>query len=374
MAYARKYDRAFLITIVFLVLFGFFELSSASLGLTARGDKNSYIILFKQMAIGGAGFFLFFLCSKIPYKKWKTFAIPIFIASFLLTLLVLENKFGLSSSHGGAKRWLNIGPFTLQPSEFLKLAFVIYLSSWLSRRQNEIGSFKTGVLPFLVMAGFVSAALILQPDFGTLGIILITAAILFFLAGAKWKHMALIFVLGPALVIGLAYGSSHFSCLKDFSHLKKRIDIFLNPSKDTQDSGYQLYQMKTAIGSGGIFGKGFGDGTSKFNFLPEPIGDSIFAVIGEEFGFIGTLFLSGLFVFLFLKCIRISIRAPDSFGRLLAAGLGIIIVIQAFINMYASVGLIPLTGVPLTFISQGGSALIFNLAEAGIIFNISNNC
>ncbi|MCF7835868.1 MAG: putative lipid II flippase FtsW [Candidatus Marinimicrobia bacterium] len=361
MAIRKKYDMFFLSIVLALLFSGFFILSSASLGLAARADKNSYFPLIKQLILGGGvGLVLFSLISRIPYQKWKKISFPLFLFSFFLTLLVLEPHLGFE--HARARRWLSLGSFTFQPSELLKFSFVIYLSYWLSQKRQEIASIKTGLLPFLVIVGFVGVALIAQPDLGTFGVISITALLLFLLAGGKFWQTGVVVLIG---LVSLAILVS----VNDYQ--KERVLVFFDNSYDIRGSGYQANQAKIALGSGGMFGQGFGEGLSKFNYLPEPIGDSIFAVIGEEFGFVGTTFVVFLFVLFLFKSMIIAIKARDVFGRLLVSGIAILITVQSFVNMYALVGLVPLTGLPLIFISQGGSALIFALVGAGIILNVS---
>ncbi|PIS13545.1 MAG: stage V sporulation protein E [Candidatus Tagabacteria bacterium CG09_land_8_20_14_0_10_41_14] len=357
----KKHDKIFLGIVLTLIIFGFLALSSASLGLAARENNNSYTSFLKQIILGGgAGILLFFITSRIPYQKWKTISLPLFLLSICITLLVFEPHIGIT--HGGAQRWLSLGIATFQPAELLKISFVLYLSSWLSKRGKEISSFKTGVVPFLIIMGLAAAALIAQPDMGTMGVIYLTGICLFVLAGAQYRKAALISLVGVFILAGLIFFKPY---------LIPRINVFFDASYDLQGAGYQLNQSKIALGSGGLLGRGFGKGLSKFNYLPEPTGDSIFAVIGEEFGFIGTSLLIVLFLIFFYRALRISTRAPNMFGRLASAGIAIIIVIQSFINMYAVVGLIPLTGLPLIFISQGGSALALTLGGIGIIYNIS---
>lgn len=360
---AKKSDVVFLTITIILLLAGFFILASASLGMAAKTDKNAYYPLLKQIIIGGAGGFILLLAtSRIHYKNWRKWALFLFIFSFLLTLLVLVPKIGFW--HGGAKRWLSLGQFSFQPSELLKFSFVVYLSSWLAKRKNEIGSFRSGLLPFLIIAGFAAIALVLQPDIGTLGVMCLTGAILFFLAGGKFTQIGVVILAGLAILAILV-------SVKPY--MRSRVLVFMNNSFDTQGAGYQLNQAKIALGSGGIFGRGFGQGLSKFNNLPEPMGDSIFAIVGEEFGFLGTVSLVFLFVIFLYRAMVIASSVPDNFGRLLVSGIAILIVLQAFINMYAIVGLVPLTGLPLIFISQGGSALAIAMAEIGVILNISKS-
>ncbi len=346
-----------------MVLFGFFMLASAFLGPAAKKAETFYSSLIRQILIGvlGGGFFLF-VFSRIPYHYWRKISLPFFLATFFLTIMVFTP---LGFEHGGARRWLALGPFTFQPSELLKFGFLIYLSSWLTSRKEEVSSFKFGLFPFLIIVGFVGALLIMEPNISTLLVIGFTAVLLFYIAGGRFKQMAAAFLIGVGLLfIVIQVGGQ-------FSYLKERIMVFMDPSRDLQDSGYQLQQSKIALGSGGIFGKGFGMSVQKFNYLPEPTGDSIFAIIGEEFGFMGTAGLIALFLFFLYRGLKVSSAAPDNFGRLLGSGIVIMVVFQSFLNMAAMVGIFPLTGLPLLFISQGGSALAITLAEVGVLLNIS---
>ncbi|MBI4692210.1 MAG: putative lipid II flippase FtsW [Candidatus Terrybacteria bacterium] len=356
-----RYDKVFLGTVCLLVLTGIFILASASMGLLTREGADFSKTLFRQIILGViGGFILLFIAIRIPYKNWRKFALPFFIFSFLLTLLVFIPHIGFDS--GGAKRWIKLGPIFFQPSEILKLGFIVYLSAWIVSRRSEIKSFKFGLVPFLVMVAFVSFLLIMEPDVGTLGALAITSMFLFFLGGGKFTQLAFLMLLGLAVLYGLAL-------LEPYR--MERIITFLNPSHDPTGAGYQLRQSLISIGSGGIFGRGFGMSVQKFNFLPEPIGDSIFAVFSEEFGFVGCIFLIGLFLFFLYRGFSIALRAPDDFGRLLGAGIVILIITESFINIGAMIGVLPLTGVPLIFVSKGGSALAIALAEIGVLLNIS---
>lgn len=363
MVAGKKYDTVFLAIALTLVCSGFLILSSASLALAARAEKISYLPILKQIALGGGvGILAFLFTSRVNYKTWGKWALVLFLLSFLLTLMVLMPKIG--ATHAGAKRWLSLGAFSFQPAELLKFSFIVYLSVWLTNRKKEISSLKTGFLPFLIIVGFVGIALIMQPDIGTLGVISLTAGLMFFLAGGRFAQVGLLIILGIILLTALIL-------IKPY--MMPRAMVFFDSSYDIQGVGYQLRQAKIALGSGGIWGVGFGQGLSKFNYLPEPTGDSIFAVVGEEFGFAGTTFLIFLFFMFFYKSMQIAIKTKDMFGRLLVSGIAILIVVQSFINMYAIVGLIPLTGLPLIFVSQGGSALALALAEVGVILNVSKN-
>lgn len=359
----KSYDKIFLLTIGVFIVSGIFILVSASMGLLDREGASFSDILFSQFALGlGGGVLLFLLTSRIHYKKWKKLALPLFLFAFFITILVFFKPFGFE--HGGAKRWLIMGPFSFQPSELLKFAFIIYLASWLAAKQEDIKSFKFGLVPFIVIIGFIAVIFILQPDFGTLGVIAFTSLLMFIIGGGKLSQVAIMIFLGLSLI---------YLATLLYPHVNNRINVFFNPSTDPQGIGYQKKQALIAIGSGNIFGRGFGMSVQKFNYLPEPVGDSIFAVFGEEFGFLGSAFLIGLFLFFLYRGFHIILKSQDHFARLLGSGIVLLIVVQSFINIGSMLGILPLTGLPLVFISQGGSALAMALAEAGVLLNISKN-
>lgn len=344
-----------------MVLFGFFILASASLGPASQKASDFYRILGRQIIIGlvGGGMLLF-ITSRINYQNWRKIAVPIFLASFFLTILVFEPHIGFE--FGGARRWLHFKSFFFQPSEFLKFGFLVYLSSWLTSRKKDIPSFKFGLAPFLIICGFVGFILFLEPNVSTFLVMAVTAVSLFLIAGGRFKQFAVLILIAAVALFLLVHIRPY---------LQPRVLVFLNSNYDPQGAGYQLRQSLIAFGSGGIFGKGFGMSTQKFSYLPQPIGDSIFAVVGEEFGFLGTAFVIGLFLLFLYRGLAIASRAPDIFGRLLGSGIVIMIVVQSLINMSAMTGILPLTGLPLLFISQGGSALALVLAEVGVLLNIS---
>src|SRR4030042_2064678 len=278
-----------------------------------------------------------------------------------LILMVLVFIPGLGYRHAGAQRWLDIG-VSLQPSEFLKLGFIIYLSAFLSKKEKtqKINT----LIPFLAMILLTASLVAIQSDAGTLGIIAIVGFIIYFLSGAKpyqWLTVAICYILG------------FFALIRFFPYRMARFTTFLNPNVDPQGVSYQINQALLAIGSGGILGVGAGHSQQKYNFLPESMGDSIFAIFAEEFGFIGTMVFLLLFVILAFKGLRIARKAPDDFGKLLAVGITSWVLIQTFINIAAITALIPLTGVPLPFVSYGGSALVSVLAGLGILVNISKH-
>jgi len=358
---AHRIDKVFLGITISLVVIGLIFFISASLGVFAKNTDKFYGILLNQILFGlGGGSLALFLGSKIPYEKIKALALPLLVLGIGLTALVFVPS--LSLEHGGAKRWLDLKFITFQPSELLKFGFIVYLSSWIVSRKNQIKSFKFGFLPFLIIISLVSAVLIKEPDIGTLGVVAISGLFLFLLGGGKFTQIALLIILGIGLLAGLIWFEPY---------RMNRLLTFLNPNNDPTGISYQLRQSLIAIGSGGIFGRGFGMSVQKFNYLPEPIGDSVFAVFGEEFGFIGSAALIILFLFFLFRGFRIAMNAPDDFGRLLGAGIAILIVVEAFVNIAAMVGVVPLTGIPLVFVSKGGSALLVTLAEIGVLLNIS---
>lgn len=345
---------------VFFILFGFLVLGSASLGLFETNSAPLKII-YRQAVLGlGIGAVLFFIAEKIHYRFWHRAAFWIFLLSAILTLLVFFPGIGFKSS--GSSRWIMLGPLTLQPSEFLKLGFVLYLAAWLTSRGREIKYFRYGALPMLIMILFLGILFVKQPDLGTMGVAIISGFILFFIGGASLRHIGFIVLITVILVVLTVYFKPY---------MMERILVFINPFYDPQGSGYQIRQAAIAFGSGGFFGKGFGRSIQKFQYLPEPTGDAIFAIIGEEFGFVGAAGLVLIFIVFLWRAIILLKAVPDNFARLLGSGIVILIVVQAFINMGALTGLLPLTGLTLPFISQGGSSLAATLTAMGILSNIS---
>lgn len=354
-------DKLFLSIVIILVLAGLFIFSSASLGLLVREGVSFKSIAFNQLFYGLIlGSIAMYICSRIDFRFWGKHAFWIFVASIAVTALVFIP--GLGFSHGGATRWLELGPLSFQPAELLKLGFVIYYAAWLSSTRSKVTSIKSGILPLFAILLIVGTLLLPQPDTDTFVIILLAAAGMFVVAGGKWRH---IFSLGGATIAGIA----GLALLRPY--IKARLLTFLDPSADPFGSGYQIQQSLIAIGSGQWGGRGYGQSIQKFNYLPEPIGDSIFAVFAEEWGFIGAVILILLFVFFALRGFRIASHAPNSFGRLLVTGIVILIVSQSLFNIAAMLNIVPLAGMPLIFVSQGGTALLMALASVGIVLNVS---
>ena len=354
-------DRTLLILIVVIVIFGFLIFSSASLGLLAREGASFSSVALSQILFGivGGGI-AFFLTSTIHYRWWREYAFWIFIATLVLTLAVFIP--GLGFAHGGARRWILLGSFSMQPSEFLKMGFTIYMATWLSGMKSHISDWKKGALPFIALVGGVGIIMLLQPDTDTYLIMVSASLAMFITAGGKIRDVVIMGLAGILLLATLAFFRPY---------IKDRIEIFLNPASDPQGSGYQIKQSLIAVGSGGFIGRGFGQSIQKFEYLPEPIGDSIFAVYAEEFGFLGSVVLVLLFSGLALRGYRIASHAQDLFGMLLAVGITTIIIAQVFLNIAAMLAIAPLSGLPLPLISHGGTALLVTLAALGIVLNVS---
>ncbi len=357
----KSVDRALLLVVLLLVLIGLIMIASAGVAYSQTRFGDQYFFLKRQLLGVVIGLVFLYIFSKIDYRFWKRISIPLFFFSLILLILVLIP--GMGTKVYGASRWLKLGPFSFQPAETIKLAIIVYLSAWLeSRGRKKTADLSEGLLPFVGIMGVVSFLIIKQPDIGTLGLIGLVAISIYFFSGARIKHILLLLLGALVSVVVL---------IKLSPYRMNRFLVFLNPELDPKGSGYQINQALLAIGSGGIFGLGLGHSRQKFNYLPEPVGDSIFAVIGEELGLVGAGLIILLFVFLAMRGLRIAKKTPDKFGQMLAVGITMWIILQAFINIGAITGLIPLTGIPLPFISYGGTSIVFLMAGVGILLNIS---
>lgn len=353
-----KTDKKLIIPLFILLIVGLIVLINASSIISHDEKGNSYYYFLHQLIYGiGTGLVVFFFCQGISYKKWKKLSLLILFFAFLLSILVFIP--GLGFKHAGAQRWLIIGPLSFQPSEFLKLAFIIYLAAFLSKKE----SYKINTLiPFLVIMTIIGGLMAFQSDLGTLILISVVGFIIYFVGGAKIYQL---------ITVVLIYLGSFFLLVRLFPHRMSRFIAFLNPSVDPQGISYQINQALLAIGSGGIAGRGLGDSQQKYHYLPEAMGDSIFAIFAEEVGFLGCVVLIFLFLWLAFRGFKIASKSKDDFAKLLAIGITSWVIIQAFINIAGITSLIPLTGIPLPFISFGGTAMISLLAGMGILINIS---
>jgi cell division protein FtsW len=356
-----KFDVTFFILTLALLVVGLIILQSASVVLSFNNTHSSTYYFVHQLLYGGLiGLAGLLICARIDYHFWQK-AIP-FVLLAALGLLILVKVPGIGFSAGGATRWVHFGPIVIQPAEIAKLATIFYLAGWLSNKKKDITDFFSGLLPAITIVGLMCLLIMWQPDMGSALVIIGTAVIMLFMGGVSIKHMAILFGFG-VILLGVL--------IKVEPYRVNRLITFMNPDHDPLGIGYQVNQARLAIGSGGFWGYGYGFSRQKRNFLPEVMGDSIFAVMAEELGFIRVLCILALFFAFVLRGMHVAVRAPDSFGKLLGIGIMSYIGVQAIINIGAIIGILPLTGVPLPFFSYGSSSLIVTLAACGIVLNIS---
>ncbi len=350
-----------LIGIVFLILiFGLVSLSTSSIVVAYQKFGDPYHYVKRQMIGIVLGLVAFWVLSKTDYHKLKKHDFKFLIFSFILLTLVFIP--GLSASYGKARSWINVFGFSVQPSEFVKLSFLLFLSSWLERTKNSLHDIFKGIGPFIIILALISLLMILQPDIGTLSILGITSLLVYFVGGGKIKHISVIILVGIVVI---------FSMIMYKPYIKNRFACMVDPTFSSNDICYQTNQSLIAVGSGGIFGRGIGQSRQKFMYLPEVSGDSIFAIIAEEMGFLVSALFIFLYFSLFFRGILIAKKAPDDFGRILATGIVIWLTVQTAVNIGGIVNLIPMTGVPLPLVSSGGSAIAAALAALGVLVNIS---
>ncbi len=361
----NKKIQGLIIPVLILIGVGVLMVYSSSVFISAEKYGSSFHYLWRHLftiLIGSAA--MIFL-AKTDYQKLRIFVLPLLILSVILLILVFVPGIGVSAgSHSEVKRWIRLWPSTFQPSELVKVTMVIFLADYISKHMHKMNNLRCGVIiPVAVMVIFQSIVL-LQPDFGaamSIGIITLT---LLFVGGLKWRYILGIFLLSLPAIYILVLSSPY---------RMRRIMAFLDPWQDHQGSGFQLVQSFLAFGRGGFTGVGVGHSKQKLFFLPEAHTDFIFSLIGEELGLIGVLMVLGLFLWLFMKGVKISMQAVDPFGYYLALGLTIMIGSQALVNIGVSTGVMPTKGLPLPFISYGGSALLINMASVGILINVLKN-
>lgn len=361
MAGGKRVDRSFLLISIILIVVGFFIFSSASLALLAKESSNYSSIAFSQTVFGlFLGTIVMIIASRLDSQIWKKSAFWLLLIAIILNILVLVP--GIGFEHAGARRWIKLGAVSFQTSEMLKLAFIIYFAAWVAGVKEKMKTFYWGFLPLLVLFAISAMLLLKQPDTDNLILIIIAGVAMFISAGGKWRYVFLVLL---AAILGLAL----LAFMRPY--IMQRITTFLNPQTDIQGASYQVQQSLIAVGSGGLFGRGFGQSVQKFTYLPEPVGDSIFAVAAEEFGFVGSVFLLVMFVLFATRGIKIASETSGVFGRLTVVGIVIMITSQAFVNIGAMLGVIPLSGITLPFVSHGGTSLFFTLLEVGIVLSIS---
>ncbi|MFW6389768.1 MAG: stage V sporulation protein E [Halanaerobiales bacterium] len=353
-------DYIILLIVITLLAVGLIMILSASSirALTLYGDSFHLFKAQLMWSLVGIVAMIFFM--NIDYHIYQKYSKIILIITITLLILVLIPGIGIVA--GGSRRWLGIQSFRIQPSELAKLGLVIYLAQYFSKKSKKMNYFFQGVLPPLIILGIIFLLILLEPDLGTAVTIAGTFFLMLFVSGAKYLHMFFLTLAGIPMI-------AYFIMSEDYR--RERLLSFLNPWADPLDTGYHIIQSLLALGSGGIFGVGLGQSKQKFLYLPEPGTDFIFAVLGEELGVIGTLFILALFFFFFWRGLKIASSVSDVFGSMLAIGISSMVVIQALINIGVVTSSMPITGITLPFISYGGTSLVIMLSAVGILLNIS---
>ncbi len=353
-------DRPLIFIVGAIIIFGLIMLSSASSVIAYNTYRDSYYFFKHQLfglVLGLAAAWFF---SRVDYQIWRKYALWMLIASIGLLLLVFIP--GLAGTWGTSRSWINVFGFSLQPAEFVKITFLLYLAAWLEGRKKKLAEITRGLGPFIVILGIIAVLMMLQPDMGTLTIIALASLVVYFIGGGKLKHIVSMILLGLLALIIMVniypYQANRFKCM-------------LDPSYSPKEYCYQINQSLIAVGSGGFWGRGLGASRQKFLYLPQAQNDAIFPIISEEIGFIFSAGLILLYLALFYRGVSIAKHAPDDFGKILAIGIVSWMVMQAFINIGGMVNILPMTGVPLPMVSYGGSAMLVALASVGILINIS---
>ena len=357
----KTFDFTLVFTPLILTIFGIVMIYSSSMVIAVMDDKPPNYYMIKQIQWFIIGLVLFVFCCFFNYRHYqKLMKFIIFGLIIMLVMVLFEDPIK------GARSWLSIGSYSIQPSEFVKLGLIMYLASVYSKKQSYLNHFGSGVLPPLVMTGILLGLIVLQPDIGTATIIFLIACSVIFSAGIRLRHLSLLMIMGASVLV-----LAGVKMLTD--HRLSRFTGAYQPFSDPEDAGYQLIQSYIAIGTGGLDGLGLGQSVQKLGYLTEGYNDFIMAVIAEELGFIGVVIVIGLLSLIVLRGLYISKDCQDSFGSLLAIGISSMVGVQAFINLGAISGLLPITGVTLPFVSYGGSSLLVLMISMGILNNIARH-
>jgi cell division protein FtsW len=350
-------DKVLLLVVLALMTFGIVMVYSASSVIAEQKFGSSTHFLMQQLLRVVLGFVILVFAAKFDYHRYRGKTMLMMLAAFVLLVVVL----GVGGIKG-TTRWLGVGGFGIQPSEIAKLALIFYVAAYLDKKGERIRDFQNGVLPPLIIAGVFCAMIVLQPNFSTASAVMSIVLIMMFIGGMKLKHL-----------FGLAASVVPIAAVVVLTspYRMERLKTFLDPTADVQGSGYQIRQSLISFGNGGLFGVGVGQGKQKLLFLPEPFTDFIYSIVGEELGFIGAVFVIALFVIFLMRAIKIARTAPDLYGFYLAVGIIASIVLYALVNAGVATGLLPTTGLPMPFISYGGTSLLFTCFAVGVLLNIS---
>lgn len=353
-------DVMMLLSVGILLSIGIIMIFSATPYIAFQQYHDSFFYIRKHLSSLVAAIVFFLFGMSLDYHNLRKIVFPLFLFSFFLTALTLIP--GIGHSVGGAARWLKLGPFTFQPSELIKLSAILFAAQAITAKRDNASDIVMGLFPVLIGIGILALPILLQPDLGTTMVVVGTVFFMLFLGGVSFWHLFIVTLLGVRVVAWLA-SRTHYQ--------QARLLAFVDPWKDSQGIGFHIIQSLLAVGSGGFFGLGLGHSKQKFAYLPNQFTDFIFAILCEEGGFIIAVLTIMVFVFFVARGLRIALKAPDRFGQLLASGITVYLGLQAFLNIAVVVSLLPMTGVPLTFISLGGSALAVNLFAVGVLANIS---
>jgi cell division protein FtsW len=356
----RTYDVKLLFAVLFLVGVGIVMVYSASSAFALKHHGSGYYYLKRQGIFSLLGIIALVTCRHIPFRLYRVLAYPILIAALILLAAVQIPGFGFEA--GGARRWLSLGAFSFQPSEFARIALVIYLAYSLNKKQDQIEQFKIGFVPHVIILALFTVLLLIQPDFGSVVIFAAITWIMLFVGGVRLRHL-----LGTLLVF-LPIG---YYFLVNEPYRVKRLLTFLDPWQNPAGEGYQMVHSLMAFGTGGILGTGIGKSYQKLFYLPESHTDFIFSVIGEEFGLLGIAAIITLYAMILYRGISIARNTPDTFGALVAMGITAAMGLQICVNMGVSLGLLPTKGLTLPFLSYGGTSLLINMAAMGILMNVA---
>ncbi|AST97421.1 stage V sporulation protein E [Shouchella clausii] len=355
-------DLTLLAVTIALLVIGLIMVYSASAAWASYRFSDSFFFAKRQLFFGGTGVLLMFVMMRLDYWVWRTYSKIILIVCFALLVIVLIPGVGLV--RGGAQSWLGVGAFSIQPSEFMKMAMIIFLAKFLADHQKWIVTIKKGLVPSLGLVLLAFALIMMQPDLGTGAVMVGTCTVMIFTAGARIKHFVALGLIGVFGFVAL---------IASAPYRIQRITSFMDPWSDPLGSGFQIIQSLLAIGPGGLLGMGLGESRQKYFYLPEPQTDFIFAILAEEMGFLGGVTVLLLFAILYWRGIRIALGAPDLFGSFLAIGIITMIAIQVMINIGVVTGLMPVTGITLPLLSYGGSSLTLMLVSIGVLLNISRH-
>ena len=358
----KGFDTTLLLLAVVLTCFGVAMVYSASSIMAEKRYADGFYFLKRQGIYAVAGFVVMAAAMHFDYRRLRQLAVPfLFFCLFLLILVLIP---GIGNQAGGAARWIRLGPISIQPAEVAKLGLVIYMAYSLSKKKDKVKSLTKGFIPYMIVVALLLALLLLQPDLGSALAMGVVAMIMLLVAGTRLTYLVSIAIIAAPLL---------YYAVMNVDYRRRRILAFLNPWEDPSDTGFQIIQSWIAFGSGGLGGNGLGQSHQKLFFLPEAHTDFIFAVIGEELGYVGVFVVAAMFLVLIVRGMRASLLAPDDFGRFLAFGMTLLLGLQAFVNIAVVMGMVPTKGMALPFLSYGGTSLLTTLLAVGILLNISSH-